>query len=56
MNNQTDSRGYKILVFSDVELQGCVRYKSKLSDDRGFRTATLKSYIIVIIQGFSSII
>ena len=44
MSNLTDSRGCKVLVFSGVELEGCVRYKSKLSDDRGFRTASLQNF------------
>ena len=39
MSSLTESRGCEILVLSGAELQGCVRYKSKLSDDRGFRTA-----------------
>ena len=54
MRNLTDSSGYKIPVFSGVELQGCVRYKNKLSDDRAFWTVALKSYIITIIQYKSS--
>ena len=54
MSNLTDSRGYKILIFLVyVELQGCVQYKSKLSDDRGFQTATLKSYIKGVGRGGS---